>query len=503
MDLNYNLFNTHINEFDVPTYTVHSTVLEHHFLFYELYQKLIHDEIEKTKQLNAKFTKNMYEKNNKYLKLQRNNSHGSEFKKVCSFESIDDENEKLNIIIRTYLNKISNDTYDKVSEQLMEKLLEIKNMNIFKILSEEIVNKCIYDNKYRNIYINLCSKIWNNKKIHYNLITIEKKNDSYYAVYNIDEDEINTLGPFSNVDILKETVFKKLNFKNFFIDFIQELYHKKELNLEGLDDNNFFSLKKKTLLLVELLAILFINKHIQFDIISIIIIDLLHQDDNFEIIKEIEFELLHVMMNFIFKYNKTFKFYEQKKIFEQFKGILEDIIKNNKTSISKRSMFFIESILTIFNKILNDEKYDLSKNSISTDHKDNIILKDQLLEDAKKGKYYYFKCNLEKLHIDIRKDIINTLMNNVLDNQKLNNELNCLKEISSSYMLLFEKNIYKIIENLDDIILDIPNIKNHIEQFVSEMKLNNTIITKLNEKIESMDMIDDEDDDDEDSFSFR
>jgi len=94
-------------------------------------KKLIHDEIEKTKQLNAKFTKTLFEKNNKYGKLSRNNSYGSEFKKVCSFESIDDDDERLNIIIRTYLNKISHDTFDKVSEQLIEKLLEIKNKEYF------------------------------------------------------------------------------------------------------------------------------------------------------------------------------------------------------------------------------------------------------------------------------------------------------------------------------------------------------------------------------------
>jgi hypothetical protein len=500
MELNYNLFNSHIKDFDSSIYNEKSSKnnLENHFLFYQIYKKLIQSEIEKTKQLNAKFSKSLFEKNNKHNKINRNNSYGSEFKKVCSFESIDDEDERLNIIIRTYLNKISNDTFDKVSEQLIDKLLEIKNMNIFKILSEEIVNKCIYDNKYRNIYINLCSKIWNNKKIHYNLITIVKEEEFFYAVYQLEENITQKMGPFTDVEILKENVFKKLNFKNFFVDFIQELYLKKEINLEGLNDDDFFSTKKKTLLLVELLSILFINKHINFDIINIIIIDLLHQNDNFDDIKEIEFELLHIMLTFIFENNKTFKFYEQKKIIKQFEDILNNILKNNINHISKRSVFFIESNLFIFDKILKDEKYEPNNNFKNTDN----TSKQDLLDMVKTNKIYYFKTTFMNQTLLIKKDIINILINKVLENPKLINEFNCLKEISNDFMLLLENDIFKIIENLDDIILDIPNIKNHIENLVDELKLNKNILVKLNDKIEELEELEDDDDDDDD-FSFR
>ena len=499
MELNFNLFNNHIKDFDAFIYKEKSSKnnLDNHFLFYELYQKLIHDEIEKTKQLNAKFTKSLFEKNNKYNKLNRNNSYGSEFKKVCSFESIDDEDERLNIIIRTYLNKISHDTFDKVSEQLMEKLLEIKNMNIFKILSEEIVNKCIYDNKYRNIYINLCSKIWNNKKIHYNLINIEKEDHLFYAVYQLEENSTKKMGPFNSIEVLKDNIFRKLNFKNFFVDFIQELYYKKELELDNLNDQEFFSKKKKTLLLVELLAILFINKHINFDIINIIIIDLLHQDNNFDDVKEIEYELLHVMMKFIYENNKTFKFYEQKKIIEQFKNVLNNILKISKDQITKRSSFFIENILHIFEKILNDEKFDSS--NLSTKNVDDFIKQD-LLDSAKKNKVFYFKNSFDSQSLIIKKEMINILMNKVLENPKCVNESNCLREISKDYILLFENNLYKIIENLDDIILDIPNIKNHINEFVNDLQLNQTILIKLNEKINQLKEDSDEEDD---GFSFR
>jgi hypothetical protein len=486
MDLNFNTFQKHIHEFNADQYNSFEDN------FYELYLKLKQEEIEKTKQLNAKFSKNTYDKN-KHFKLNRNNSYGSEFKKVCSFESIGDENDKLNIIIRTYLNKISTDTYEKVSEQLIEKLIEIKNVDMFTILSEEIVNKCIYDNKYRDIYISLCSKIWSNKKIHYNLINIEKENDQYYAVYHENKHpNYFKLGPFASVDQLKEIIFKKLNFKNFFIDFIQELYANKEIDLDDLDDNQFFENKKKTMLLVELLSILFIQKHIQFDIINIIIIDLLHQNDNFQIIKEIEFELLFVMIKFIYEKNKTFKFFEQKKIIVEFKNILESILHNNKKLISKRSSFFIENSIIIFSKILNDEKYNVLDNN-------NESIEDKIIHDAKFGKVFQFKLNLEKSSLAIKKKCIQQLTDDFLENTKNTNILNCLKEFDSTFVLFMENYLHKLIENIEDIILDIPNIQKNMIYFINELQLSATIINKLENKINQLQ---EEEDDDED-FSFR
>ena len=268
MSFDYTLFKKHITSFNSSKYLEsYSGDFQKNFNdFYDFYLKIIKEEIENTKQLNAKFSKNLNEKN-KNLKINR----PIELKKVCSFDSINNENEKINIIIRTYLNKISEDNYEKVSEQLIDNLLLYKNTNIFKLLSEK-KNKCIFDYKYRNLYINLCSKVWNNKKIHYNLIEIKKCNDEYIAEYNIDNNSIGNIGPFQSMDKLKENVFKKINFKNYFIDFLQESYYNKNLDIEHLEDNKFFDIKKKTLLLVELLSILFIEKHINFDIINLILL---------------------------------------------------------------------------------------------------------------------------------------------------------------------------------------------------------------------------------------
>ena len=492
MSFDYSLFKKHISSFNHEKYleSFNNDFKNKYNNFYDFYLKIIKEEIENTKQLNAKFSSNLKDKS-KYYKFNRA-PPPIDFKKVCSFDSIDDENEKLNIIIRTYLNKISNDTYEKVTDQLIEKLSTNKNTNIFKILSEEIVNKCIFDYKYRNLYINLCSKIWNNKKIHYNLVIITKLDNKYYAEFEI-ENIKEKLGPYDSIDKIKEIVFKKINFKNFFIDFLQKLYYNKDLNFNHLNDEEFFNIKKKTLLLVELLSILFIEKHINFDIINLIIIDLLHQDDNFEVIKEIEFELLHVMIKFIHQNNKSFKFIEYKKIIDKFKSILESILNNSNNHnnlITKRSNYFINEIIIIFNKILNNEKYINSKNS-----ENNL---DTLMNLSMKNNSKDFFINFNDLNDEDKNKIIIKIVNKYLENNKNNFLLKILKQLNNEFTKNIHDLIIKIIENLDDIILDIPDIGKNVENFINELNLDKNLIDSLNQKLE---LINNESDDED--FSFR
>ena len=498
MSLNYITFKENIEFFDYDNYL---NSKEHEFIntynkFYKFYINLIKDEIEKTKQLNAKFSKNINEKNNKYNNKYNRVNYNIEFKKVYSFENINDENEKLNIIIRTYLNKITNDTYERVTEQLINKLLENKNINIFKILSKEIINKCIFDYKYRNLYINFCSKVWNNKKIHLNLVEIEKINDKYYGKYNLNDIESDKIGPFDSIDKLKDYIFKKINFKNFFVDFLQELYNNKELNLENLDDQNFFDEKKKTLLLVELLSILFIERHINFDIINLIIIDLLHQNNNFNMIKEIEFELLHVMMSFIYKNNKSFKFIEYKKIIENFKNILNSIINTDMIQISKRSKYFINEIINIFSNIINNVKY--IENNDKDKDKDNNL--DKLFENALKANLNTFKYNFKIINENQKNEIILKIINKILEN----NDSNLIKSFHSIYnnhSNFIENTLSNIINNIDDIILDIPNIDKNIIKFINEFNLNNKLLIYLHEKMDSLNSDDNSDDNSDEDFN--
>ena len=74
MSFDYQLFKNHISSLDYLTYLNNSnTNFQETFNdFYNFYLKLIKQEIESTKQLNAKFCKNLNEKENilKIIKVQ-------------------------------------------------------------------------------------------------------------------------------------------------------------------------------------------------------------------------------------------------------------------------------------------------------------------------------------------------------------------------------------------------------------------------------------------------
>ena len=61
-----------------------------------------------------------------------------------------------------------------------------------------------------------------------------------------------------------------------------------------------------------------------------------------------------------------------------------------------------------------------------------------------------------------------------------------------------ENTLKNIINNLDDIILDIPDINENIIFFINEFSLNNNLLTTLKTK---MDCINEQSDDED--FSFR
>ena len=201
------------------------------------------------------------------------------------------------------------------------------------------------------------------------------------------------------------------------------------------------------------------------------------------------------MIKFIFQNNKSFKFIEYKKIILKFKNILEVLLNDdNDNKISKRSLYFINEIILIFGKILRNEKYETKKNEkvdINTTFK-NIIT------HAEKGNYDNFYHSIKYIDSENIHSIISSLINKSLESKKNINLIKSLKKIKDSYVVYIESTLMKIINNLDDIILDIPDIDKNIENFVNELDLNQEFINDMNKKLETINI---ESDDDE--FSFR
>ena len=494
MEITYNTFIEDITNFTLDSYISNkNNLFEDNFNKFYNYYLILEDEEKKKYNANIiKFKKSINDQ--KSVKFMKINRAPEEYKKIYDLNNIQDENEKLSIKIRSYLNKISADTYEKICTQLIDELIEINNLKIFEILSKEITTKCILDNKYRNLYINLCNKIWNNKQIHLNLINIKKTGYDYYwnVINNID-----VYGPFKNETLLKNDAFKKINFKTYFLNYIQDQFYNKNINIDSLEDEVFFEEKKKILSLCELISILYINNHINFDIINIVLINLLHLN-NTDKVKEIELELFHLIINNIYKNgnNNNNKFNEYNKLFNQYIETLNGFINLN---ISKRSEFFISEINKILNIFLNKDKNGLknnSSNNLTNNSKINISFFDSLHNKKIDLSYNSFKKeqNFE--------ENITKIINLVLDKTKKYDNLflvQFLKKIKNEYTALFNNIINKIIENVEDIILDIPTIKERFTNLIQDLELNNNYIKEIEFKINKYlsNEYDDEDDEDE------
>jgi hypothetical protein len=474
MNPSYSSYKNDIISFKSEEYIknlVNSISYNYFFNFIENYKEIENEDFKKPIfSQTSKFKKipNNY-KNYKYLNINRDND---ENKNVWIFENPTEESDQISILIKTYLNKISQETYKKISVEFINELVLIENKNIFYILSSEIINKCLFDNKYRNLYINLCYKIWSNKQIHSNLINIINIDNEYFWEYKLDNEK--KYGPFSSEINAKNDSYNKINFKKYFLNYIQKLYVNKDLSFDGLNDEEIFIKKKKIILLVELITIIYLEKYINFDIINIIIIDLLHlNSNNFKNIEEVEIETLYTLIKLIKDTKTSFTdLNEYKNIFEEYKKIILQIIDNNNYNndikISKRSIFFLNDIVLMLN--------DFSNNKNTKKNKEETEIIEKKINPIEKN------ILIDLLKINNTKELMNLYINNNYDftyklieifiSQKNNNTsiINLLSKINNTKLIF--SIIEKIIENIEDIMLDIPDANTKILYLIDNIKEN-------------------------------
>ena len=420
------------------------------FEFIDYYKEIENEDLKKPIfSQTTKFKKNPNNyKNYKYAKINRDSD---EIKTQWNFNNPVSETEAISVLIKSNLNKISDDTYKKISVEFINEILIIDNIQLFNILSKEIINKCLFENKYRLLYINLCSKIWTNKLIHYNFVNITNNDNLFFWSYkNSDNDTLH--GPFNNENAVRTDIFNKLNFKKYFVNYIQNLYITKDLSLEDLSDEDFYKKKKQVLLLVELIGIMYLEKYINFDIINLIIIDLLHLNDNFKKIEDIEFEALYTLIKLI-NDAKSFKqdLSTYKNILNEFVNIIQTILDNN--VISKRCEFFLKETVIMMNSI-NKQKTD-KDNEPYVDNKAKFI--DCLKKQNVKEMVSIYKKTGQN-HLSDKIYFINKFIEEMISATSISSSsvlINFLIEIDDLSTIYDE--IEKITNNIDDIMLDIPN----------------------------------------------
>ena len=462
-------------------------------VFIDRYKEIINEDSKKPAFIQISKNKNV--KAYKYIKFNRENDDF--VKKSWSINNQIKDNEKVILFIKSNLNKISDENYNIISQEFIDELLNLDyDESIFEILSNEIITKCIYDNKYRKVYINLCSKIWSSKKFHYQLYDIIDENDggeNNINIYCINKLTKERSESFSNDADIKKYILRKSNFKNYFMNYIQQIFLKSDLsfvNDNGLSETDFLKKKKEYLVIIDIIGVLFYENHIHIDILNIIIMYLLHINNNFDKITDIEYEAFYNLIKNIEKIGINKKSYS--KFYTEIINIIEQIKDSEK--LSKRVLFFLDEI------VMNINKTFLSENNLEkiclpsiSDNKNTFI------ENFKKRNFRTCKNIFRKLDLELdeNKNLFYDLFIYLLEKRELNiSSLNELDDNGGDYM---RSDIKNIISNYSDLSLDISNLKERLLNLIEKLNLDGK--EELLEQVKNIVDLEDDDESEDDETS--
>jgi hypothetical protein len=415
MSSSFNSFQLSISLFSIPDYVngKYPTLSEHYFPFKVIYEG-IHEE-DKKKPLFSQTTKFKKFPNNlkgyKYQKIQRDN--------VKIFQPTIEETDKIKITINTHLNKITSHNFEKISVLLIDDLLKINNSKLFEILGDEIYFKCKNDDKYKHIYIQLFEQI-------------SKKIDG---------------------------------FKEYFVNFIQKEFYEKKMITEVQTDEEEIVHKKSVLVVIDIILLLIQHKIVKIDVLHFTIINLLHLDNNPSPVHELELECLHLIFKHMEKNSLGIK--HQRRICYEYVEQIEKIqfmnqfMNQSMNLFSKRTLFFIDQMKNIIRTLFPDETVSMGSVSNINHTSNDFIQAIQEKNEAKLLKSYIF------LKGEMFESAIDHYFENKIPLLVMSKIINIeIKENVSS----FEIKMSKMIENMEDIILDIPQATVKIKELLGEVE---------------------------------
>ena len=373
------------------------------------------------------------------------------------------ENIKMKVI--SNLNKVSENTFNNIFENIANILKNVKDVKILEIISKEIYFKTVYDLKYQNLYLNILQKL-NKISIHKNFTNIIKEGNKLYWKFN-NKSEKN--GPFNNYSELEKNIIKNISLKKIFINLVQEEFNNKSIYLNDLnqetEDEKKYNIKRKIIGNIEIITKLYLSNEIPILILNIVLINLLNDKKN-DININIEcfhniFKILHSNKINI-KLNKFFMKNHLLEYKENISNLSNKDIKGRTSFLLLDITEFIEKLLNLNDKKINKFDYNEIQNEISKKIKNfntNFLVE------------YFIKYKKNS------NDLITILFEILFENQKYE------KIIIDIFVKLYKKrliynkvlnDVYKEIDkSIIDLELEIPGIKNTY----------NNIKTKINKII--------------------
>ena len=462
--INYTLFKDQIDKFEDFSKYQENDSFDCFYQFLDFYKEIVNDD--SMKPMFIQFAKNkknnLSNKNYKFSKFSRENDD----KKAWSIKKFIKNDDKTIVFIKTTLNKISDETYDLVSDELLEGIYKLEyDETIREILSNEIINKCIYENKYRKLYIKLCYKIWSDIEFHKRMFyvdcDVEKPNVLYYVTKstNVRSNRI-----FSSEEDIGKYIFNLFNFKDYFINHIHKIiysFNAEYYSFNNLDEEEANKRKKYTLGIFELVNILSSNKHMNVDVVHILMVKLIHLNDTFEPIHNFEYEILYNIVKYLFSLKELYGSYNV--FYKEFTNYLGQILANN--SLPKRIEFFVTEIIDMLSKMSG-----ISENNIMITQPLNSNNQMEIIKtNFKSGNIRGCKDIITKINNDNRLQLINNLLLYIIEQRNITNDM--IKLLNDLNTKEIERELYTICNNIDDIMLDIPNANDKCIKLINELNI--------------------------------
>lgn len=396
------------------------------------------------------------------------NKNESEWKKYEAKNDID----KIKEIIKSNLNKISKDNFNIISKKLILDIKKFEKKFILDIIVDEIYAKTVFDIKFQHIYLETIKNIWSDKSFYKNLVNIKKQGNQFY--WSIKEDnnsngQVITYGPFISLKFVENDIYKNLSLKKNFINKLQREFKMRDEYMKLLDDetiidNERFKVQRNIFGLYEIIINLFYSNNLPIFFINYILHTLFKN-------KELKYylESINSVLN-LFVNNKLFNSltHKQKGIrkhnIDNYLLSIKSLDKNNYNTRIKFIILDIEEYLNKFSSIFH-YKNNSSKvnNNFNNNNKNNNIdfekeIKDNLLKNNYKKITYLLKNNMYKIE-----DNLLTLFDFLFEYQdKLNTVVNIVSFLLGRNIItmsILNKIYGEINDNLDDLELDISNIR--------------------------------------------
>ena len=415
-----------------------------------------------------------------------NKKNDSEWKKY----EASSENEKIEEIIKSNMNKISKNTFGIISKKLVCDIKKIENSSVLEIISRDIYQKTIHDIKFQSIYLEVIKNIWMDKTFYHNLVTIKKESNKFYWVPKNGQFNNKFRGPFNNIKELDENIYSELSLKKVFINTLQnhflarEKYMDELLNSEDkLEDEEKYKLSRKIFGFYEIVIKLYYSGDIPLFLINYILNKLVNFAQNSSNKDCFYIECTHVLMRLLvtdknfnsFRVEKTLRKSHVERYLELINGV-------DKSNYPKREQFMLLDIKDYLTKLLGTFTF-VPKGTKQTPIKKpinyEVDIKENLLKNHYKKITFLLKNNMESIN-----DNLLTLFDYLFEYQaKKDIVLNILEYLMEKNILktsVLESVFNEVEQSLDDIELDIVNVKEFYKEFKNNVLDKSTTSVQLN-----------------------